>query len=136
MQRMRGFTLVEMMVVILIVAVLVAVAIPILHGRVNSAKWSEGKAGCGTIATALRSYAADQGSAGVYPPTLAQLSLNAGDLHGAYFSISNYSILSCTYTVGADPELSFVIQCDNTGTGILSPSAVQLNEAGNWTEVP
>jgi len=40
----RAFTLVELMVVILIVAILAAVAIPVLRNRVDAAKWSEGKA--------------------------------------------------------------------------------------------
>ena len=55
----KGFTLVELMVVILIVAILAAVAIPIMRGRVDAAKWSEGKAMMGTIATAIRAYVAE-----------------------------------------------------------------------------
>jgi prepilin-type N-terminal cleavage/methylation domain-containing protein len=61
MKRRRGFTLIELMVVILIVALLAAVAIPILRSRIDAAKWSEGKAMMGTIATAMRAYAAEQG---------------------------------------------------------------------------
>ena len=44
----KGFTLIELMVVILIVGILAAVAIPIMRGRIDSAKWSEGKAMMGT----------------------------------------------------------------------------------------
>ena len=43
MNKVKGFTLVELMVVILIVSILAAVAIPILSGRIDAAKWSEGK---------------------------------------------------------------------------------------------
>jgi general secretion pathway protein G len=46
MSKAKGFTLVELMVVILIVSILAAVAIPILRGRIDAAKWSEGNCNC------------------------------------------------------------------------------------------
>jgi len=136
MKRAKGFTLVELMVVILIVGILAAVAIPIMRGRIDAAKWSEGKAGMGSIATALRAYAAEKGADGTYPPTLQELGFQDSDLHGTYFTISNYSIPACTFTAGADPELTFTIQCTNAGTGISSPSQITLDETGTWTETP
>lgn len=131
-----GFTLVELMVVVLIVGILAAVATPIMRGRLGSAKWSEGKAGIGTIATALRVYAAEKRSAGTYPPTLAVLGLTASDLHGNYFTIANYSITAAAFVAGNDPELTFTIRCDNTGTGIVTPTQITLNETGTWVETP
>jgi prepilin-type N-terminal cleavage/methylation domain-containing protein len=132
----KGFTLIELMVVILIVGILSAVAIPMFKGRIDAAKWSEGKAGCGTIATALRAYAAERNTAGTYPPSFAELGIIASDLHGTHFVIGNYSITACSFTQGADPELTFTVQCTNTGTGISSPGTVQLDQAGTWTEIP
>ena len=136
MRRTKGFTLVELMVVVTSVAILAAVAIPILQGRIDAAKWSEGKAGSGTIATALRAYAAEKSSLGTYPPALSVLGLTPSDLHGTHFTIANYSIPACQFTKGADPEMTFTIRCDNSGTAIKTPTAVQLNQAGNWTEIP
>ncbi|KPJ66758.1 MAG: hypothetical protein AMJ43_07055 [Coxiella sp. DG_40] len=136
MKSRKGFTLIELMVVILIVGILAAVAIPIMRGRVDSAKWSEGKSGLGTIATALRAYAAEKGATGTYPPSLTELGFIASDLHGTYFTIANYSIPAAAFVAGADPELTFTVRCTNLGTGISSPTQVDLDETGAWTETP
>ncbi|MGA2679737.1 MAG: prepilin-type N-terminal cleavage/methylation domain-containing protein, partial [Sedimentisphaerales bacterium] len=57
----KGFTLIELMVVIFIVGILAAVAIPIMRGRIDAAKWSEGKSAMGSIRTAARSLIAEKG---------------------------------------------------------------------------
>jgi prepilin-type N-terminal cleavage/methylation domain-containing protein len=134
-----GFTLVELVVVVLIVAILAAVAMPIMRGRLGSARWSEGKAAMGAIATALRTYAAERREVGSYgpgQPTFAELGFSAGALHGVYFTIANYSIVDSSFTAGADPELTFSIQCTNVGTGIISPTQITLDETGTWVETP
>jgi type IV pilus assembly protein PilA len=138
MKSRKGFTLIELMVVILIVGILAAVAIPIMRGRIDSAKWSEGKAALGTVATALRAYAAEKGATGTYGanlPTLATLGLTASDLHGTYFVSTNYSVLTSSFTAGADPELTFTVKATK-GTGITSPTAVTLDNTGAWVETP
>ena len=61
MRSRKGFTLIELMVVILIVAVLAAVIVPLLISRIEKARMSEGKAIAGQIATALRASAAEDG---------------------------------------------------------------------------
>jgi prepilin-type N-terminal cleavage/methylation domain-containing protein len=61
MEKRKGFTLIELMVVIFIVGILAAVAIPIMRGRIDAAKWSEGKAGAGSIRTAARAFCAEKG---------------------------------------------------------------------------
>jgi len=96
----KGFTLIELMVVILIVGILAAVAVPILRGRIEQAKWSEAAATAGAIKTAVRAYYAEnptvagawanQAVAGV----ATTLGFSAGDLTGRYFTQANFTITS------------------------------------------
>jgi type IV pilus assembly protein PilE len=120
-RRTSAFTLIELMIVVVIVAILALVAIPLYQGNVISAKMSEGIAGCGTIRNAFRVYAA--GHAGNYPVLTAQnasqlgvLGVAAGDLAGKYFAVTDYSVTStaATYTItatlpGYTPTQTYII---------------------------
>ena len=55
---MKGFTLIELAIVIVIAALLAAVAVPIYNGIVEDSKWSEGKTAAGTIKAAMDTYSA------------------------------------------------------------------------------
>ena len=100
MRSKKGFTLVELMVVILIVGILAAVAIPLMQGRIDKAKWSEANATAGTIRTAVRAYCAETSvaSAVALAPglddagTRSALGFSATDLEGTYFATGDYSI--------------------------------------------
>jgi prepilin-type N-terminal cleavage/methylation domain-containing protein len=101
-RELHGFTLVELVVVILIVGILAAVVIPILRGRVESAKWSEANAAAGTIRTAVSTFVACNGlddarSALVNKSldeadTRAALGFFESDLTGTYFAPGDYTI--------------------------------------------
>ena len=104
----KGFTLVELMIVVVIVAILALVAIPLYRGNLTAAKMSEGVSGVGTIRTALRVYAAAHG--GIYPVgaaiTDSAVGIKSDDLEGKYFKFSrsdyNLNVSSTTgYTIRA-----------------------------------
>jgi prepilin-type N-terminal cleavage/methylation domain-containing protein len=115
MNGKRGFTMVELMVVVLIVGILAAVAVPLMSGRIDASKWSEGKAAMGTIASALRAYAAEKGSFSS-TPSLSEIGISDNDLDGTYFTHEAYAITSASASAG---QVSFVITCtaaDSTRT--------------------
>ncbi|MGD0784878.1 MAG: prepilin-type N-terminal cleavage/methylation domain-containing protein [Sedimentisphaerales bacterium] len=111
MKNRKGFTLVELMVVVLIVSILAAVAIPLMRGRIDSAKWSEGKSAAGTIASAIRAYAAEKGTAAVAAPVLTtDLGFGANDLDGTYFLQACYTVSGVA--VNAAGQVAFTISVD------------------------
>jgi len=142
MEKRKGFTLIELMVVIFIVGILAAVAIPIMRGRIDSAKWSEGKAGAGSIRTAARAFCAERGPnwGGTWANvTLADLGFNlvnaAGgdDLDGKYFTNEAYAVVFTGYdqytiTVTAASSLS--------AEKPTTPASMTLDQDGAWTETP
>ncbi len=101
----KGFTLIELMVVIFIVGILSAVAIPIMRGRTDAAKWSEGKATMGSIRTSIRSYQAEKGASYNYAGTTLtdlgfQLHANGAtvsDLDGKYLTEACYTFAITAY---------------------------------------
>ncbi len=141
MKSRKGFTLIELMVVILIVGILAAVAIPLMRGRIDSAKWTEGKSAMGTIATGLRAYTAEQGGdltaltfplAGTGGDAFSPLGIEDDDLDGTIFDVGDYTITSASFLTTQTPNLQFLITGTCAGQ-TLSPTTVTLNHAGTWT---
>jgi prepilin-type N-terminal cleavage/methylation domain-containing protein len=110
MGKQKGYSLVELLTVLCVVALLAAAAISLMRGRVDSAKWSEGKARAGIIATAIRAWVAGYNMPGSWtnaPGSLdaETLGFQENDLKGRYFDESNF-----TWQVDYDGEnLTYII---------------------------
>lgn len=132
---MKGFTLIELMVVILIIAILAAVAIPIFRGRIDAAKWSEGRATMGTIATALRVYLVAEQDQFKAIPTLMELGVAPEILDGTYFSGGESGSGDFSWVITNNDPVEYVITA-KAPDGISSPSSVTLTSAGQWSVIP
>jgi prepilin-type N-terminal cleavage/methylation domain-containing protein len=133
MECRKGLTLIELMIVIIIVGILAAAAIPIMQGRIDSAKWSEGKAITGIIARALRTYVSEKGNNFTPVPTLAELGLDPGDLDGTYFSGGESGTNDFSWIINSNDPIDYLITT-TAPAGINSPSQITLNHAGVFTE--
>ena len=125
------------MVVVLIVSILAAVAIPLMRGRIDEAKWTEGRTTMGTIATAIRAYAGEKRDAGTYgtsQPSMGVLGFAPTDFTGTYFGASNFS-WNTAYSESGNPPLTFKITA-TAPTGVKSPTSRTINQDGVWTETP
>lgn len=92
----RGFTLVELMVVIVIVAIMAAIAVPLYTNYIKDARRSEAANGLAAVATAQQTYYQRNNT---YANALANLNVDLTDL-GA-----NWTFGAPTVTVG--PPLKF-----------------------------
>jgi prepilin-type N-terminal cleavage/methylation domain-containing protein len=91
-----GFTLVELMVVAIIVAILAAVAIPLMSGNKKKAQATEAQAGAGAIKMLVRIMQAEGATA---PTALSGVKgLNTADLDGTYFINTDYSYSGSGYS--------------------------------------
>lgn len=121
-RNQRGFTLVELMIVVIIVGILAAVAIPMYQGATERAKASEAVAALGTIRGAMRVYYAEHGTyvnanfvTGNQVTAGSVLDVSDNDLLGRYFS-------SPCYTFAADATATtFSIECDGGDAGNVAP---------------
>jgi type IV pilus assembly protein PilA len=138
MKARKGFTLVELMVVVLIVGILAAVAIPMMQGRIDAAKWSEGKAGAGTIASAVRAYCAEKGADAVASPDLiTDLGFADSDLDGTYFNQTTdtcYAVSLVSYEPATGVNATITVTAPD---GILPAGKILkiTNNVAEWQDV-
>jgi prepilin-type N-terminal cleavage/methylation domain-containing protein len=98
----RGFTMIELLTVILIVSILAAVSMAIMRGRIESAKWSEANAMAGTVRRAVYAYTTDNGVDATRARFLGEnlsvatirlaLGFDAMDLSGKYFVPGDFTV--------------------------------------------
>lgn len=126
-----GFCLMELIVAILISGILAAIAAPFMRARVESAKWAEGKAMAGGLASAMRACAANADEA-FTDPTLKELGYFEDDFHGNYFDYTDFS-WRVRYDPAADPALTFSITVESPDDFFFDKTFT-LDSEGNWSE--
>lgn len=125
MRKNSGFSLVELMIVIVIIGVLAAVAVPIYNNNVTKAKMSEADAALGSIRTQLRVYYGENGNYPTVNPAGYVIGatwndIKTGEITGTYFTDSSYTYLS---TDGSD----YTLTC---AAGTVLNSNRSLNQDG------
>ena len=141
--RKAGFTLVELMVVAVIVAILAAVAIPLMSANKNRALMTEAEAALGTIRSALRAQYAEtgkynediNGNAIVANSSVTAIpGISAGDLDGRWWSEECYTftdITESTYTIRAEGDDSTSQEKDD-----IAGLWVELDQDGSFQRGP
>ena len=122
-----GFSLVELMIVIVIMGVLAGAAVPIYRHNIEVAKRSEAVTGIATIRDQLRIYYAQEG---IYPVSDTYKKvigrdwnhIKTGELTGKYFKDNNFRYRSYD-------GIEYRIKCNKNG---VLTKAVWLDESGTW----
>ena len=123
-RKQGGFTLIELMVVIVIIGILVAIALPNFIGAQDRAKISSVKANMHTFQTIAETYAVDFG--GVYAEDVATLNTAATDTSNtsAYWKDFNNPFTNATGAGGNgsydDAPAVAANGSTNVGTGITA----------------
>jgi len=87
MKTQKGFTLIELMIVVAIIGILAAIAIPAYQDYIARSQASEGVELLGGVKTPMAEFYSDKGAW----PTTASLSNVIGNRKGKYVSIVEYS---------------------------------------------
>jgi len=124
MEKAKGFTLVELVIVIVIVGILSIVAVPIYRGYTRRAMASEGKSLLGAIQTSQKVYFAEYVDFYGVTDTSNDLALDVDARAHKYFT-------SYTVTANNTPPKSFIVSTTGFGgaTGMtLSLTAFETGQ--------
>jgi len=115
----KGFTLVELMVVVIIVGILAAVAVPLYRANTLRAMSSEGQALAGSIRTAERIYFAEFSTYGDWAAISDQIDLTGNIYFTGTPVITDVTATTFTATVTAPagtPAAGIEVIIDQNGT--------------------
>ncbi|MDF7826727.1 DUF4190 domain-containing protein [Pontiellaceae bacterium B12227] len=126
-QALAGLIMGYIVIALIPLAILAAVAIPLMSGNQVRAVATEGQAGCATIATAERMHKVMNGAyIELDNPEILE-GIEKGDLQGTYFDHDDYSV----EVVGGS---TLIITATANGTGdIIGDVVMTVSDAGTTT---
>ena len=132
-----GFTLVELLVVMVVLALLAAIAIPTFFSQTDKARDAAAKAAARTAETAAEILATDNdgGYGGADGVTVANLRGVEQSLSGANLSVSGVTDAEYTVTVTSLTGNAFSVKRNSNGTTVLSctfPGTAGCPASGRW----
>ncbi len=122
-RRTSHFTLIELMVVVIIVGILAAAAVPIYISQTRRARTSEAIAGLGAIRSVERVYYTEKGS--YLAVSAGNVGNNPDDTNaglGLDFANNTYFDNNC-FSAATDATYGFVATCDGTAAANAAPRA-------------
>jgi len=129
MRKTKGFTLVELVIVIVIVGILSIVAVPIYRGYTRKAMATEGKALLGAIQTAQKIHFAENAFfASQSSATSFSSSLDVDARSNKYFTAFAISVTNG----GTSPSFT----ASTTGTATSGASGISLTLSASKTAAP
>ena len=117
--KVRGFTLVEVLIVVIIIGILAAIGIPQFADSIEKAKGGEARAGLGHIQTGEKVYFAEREN---YTSQLSDLDVTLTQRYWVFTIVAT----STTYTATAT----------RSGGGVRSGQTITMDQdgaiSGNW----
>ncbi len=115
-QSERGFTIVELLIVVVVIAILAAITIVSYNGITRSANASSAKSTAGSVAKKLEAYQAEQGR---YPLSLTELSADSSKSYYLNTGILNTSgaFIFTGLTAANGANTVIVRKCGSSLTG-------------------